>query len=67
MDLVTKSFKAKKRSRGVVRVRWWNLTKENATKLSEKIRARVNWELIENVDAMWDEICLLYTSPSPRD
>ena len=44
----------KKRSGGTVRVRWWNLTRENAAKLSEKIRAGVNWELTENADAMWD-------------
>jgi len=35
MDLVIKSFKAEKRSVGVARVRWWNLTGENATKLYE--------------------------------
>jgi len=54
MDLVTKRLKVKKRSGGAVRVRWWNLTTENAAKLSEKIRAGVNWELTENADAMWD-------------
>ena len=54
MDLVTKRLKVKKRSGGAVRVRWWNLTRENAAKLSEKIRAGVNWELTENADAMWD-------------
>ena len=41
MDLMIKSFKGKKRSGGVARVRWWNLTKENTTKLSEKIISKV--------------------------
>jgi len=36
MDLVIRSFKAKKRSVGVARVKWWNLTKENAIKLSRE-------------------------------
>ena len=53
-DSVIKSFKLKKRSGGVVRVRWWNLTRENVTKLSEKTIAEVNWELSDNADAMWD-------------
>ena len=38
MDMVIKGFRVKRRSRGVARVRWWNLTRENATKLSKKIR-----------------------------
>ena len=42
MDLVIKSFKAKKRHMGVIRVRWWNLTRENATKLSEKIKSEAS-------------------------
>ena len=54
MDLVTKSFKVKKRGGGVARVRWWNLTRENAIKLAEKIKSEASWELIENADAMWD-------------
>jgi len=36
MDLVIRSFKAKKRSVDVARVKWWNLTKENAIKLSRE-------------------------------
>jgi len=42
MDLMIKSFKLKKRSRGVARVRWWNLTRENTTKLSEKIKSEAS-------------------------
>jgi len=33
MDMVIKDFKVKKRSRGGAKVRWWNLTRENATKI----------------------------------
>ena len=42
MDLEMKSLKVKKRSGGVARVRWWNLTRENATKLAEKIKSEAN-------------------------
>ena len=54
MDLVIKSCKVKKRSEGVARVRWWNLTRENATKLSEKIKSEASWKLIKDADAMWE-------------
>ena len=42
LDLVMRSFRVKKRSRGVARVRWWNLTRENTTKLSEKIKSEAS-------------------------
>ena len=54
MDLVVKSFKAKKRSVGVARVRWWNLTRENATSLLKKIKSEASWKLIEDADKMWE-------------
>jgi len=54
MELVIKNFKVKKRSRGVARTRWWNLTRENATKLSEKIKSEANWKLVGDADAMWE-------------
>ena len=44
-----------------MRVKWWNLTKENAVRLAEKIKSEASWEVTEDAD------CLLYTSPSPRD
>ena len=56
MDLVIKGFKAKKRSGGVVRVKWWNLTKENAVKLAEKIKAEASWEVTEDAGEMWDGV-----------
>jgi len=42
IDLVIKNFKVKKRGKGVDRTRWWNLTRDNATKLSEKIKSEAN-------------------------
>jgi len=42
MDMGIKSFKAKKRNVGVSRVRWWNLTRENATKLSKRIKSEAS-------------------------
>ena len=53
LDLVIKSFKVKKRSGSVVRVRW-NLIRENTAKLTEKIRSEASWKLIEDADAMWE-------------
>ena len=54
MDLMIKNFKVKKRGRGDVRIRWWNLTRENATKLSKKIKSEVNWKLVGDADAVWE-------------
>ena len=54
IDLVIKSFKVKKRSGGVASVKWWNLTRENANKLLEKIKSEANWNLIEDDDSMWE-------------
>ena len=39
LDLGVKGFKAEKRSGGVVRVKWWNLTKENAVKFAKKVKS----------------------------
>jgi len=54
IDLVIKSFKANKRGVGVVKVKWWNLTKEKAFKLLENITSEVSWKLLEDADAMWE-------------
>jgi len=54
MVLVIKSFKAKKRSGGVARVRWWSLTRGNASKLLENSKSQASWKLIEDADAMWE-------------
>ena len=54
MNLVIKSFNAGKRSVGVARVKWWNFTKVNAIKLSEKIKSEASWKSVEDADAMWE-------------
>jgi len=51
-DLAFKSYKVKKRSVGDARVKCWNLTRENVAKLSEKIKAKGSWKVIEGDDAM---------------
>ena len=56
MDLVIKNFKVKKRGGGIARIRWWNLTRENVTKLSEKIESETNWELVRDANAMWERM-----------
>jgi len=52
MDMGIKSFKAKKRSVGVARVRWWNLRKENATNFLERIKSEASWKVIDDADAI---------------
>ena len=54
MDLMFKSFKVKNKSIGMAKVRWWNLTKENAIKLSGRIKSEASWKLVEDADAMWE-------------
>ena len=54
MDLIIKNFKVKKRGGGVARTRWRNLTRENATKLLEKIKPETNWKLVGDIDAIWE-------------
>ena len=53
VELMIKSFRVKERSGGVTRVRWWNLTIENVTKLSEKIKSEASWKVIGDANAMW--------------
>jgi len=50
MDVKIKSSKARKTCIGDPRVRWWNLTNENTTKLSEKIKAEGSWRQVEDAD-----------------
>ena len=52
MDMEFKGFKAKKRNVSVPRVRWWNLTRENATKLSNRIKSEASWKVTEDSDAI---------------
>ena len=52
IDLVVKNFKVKKRGNGVERTRWWNLTRDSLTKLSEKTKSESNWKLVGDADVM---------------
>jgi len=54
MNVVIKRAKVKKRRVGEPKVRWWNLTRENAVELAEKILADGNWKRLEDIDQMWE-------------
>ena len=56
MNVVIKRAKVKKRRVGEPKVRWWNLTRENAIWISEKIIANGNWRRLEDVDKMWEAL-----------
>ena len=56
MDVAIKRTKVRKRLAGEPKVRWWNLTTENAVKLSEKIMADGDWRRLEDVDKMWEAL-----------
>ena len=43
MDMVIRSPMRKNKTTGVFRVKWSNLTGENVTKLSEKIKVEGKW------------------------
>ena len=39
---------------GDLRVKWWNLTRENAMKLSARIIEEGAWRRVEDSDLMWE-------------
>ena len=45
--------KIKRRSAGEPRVKWWNLIRENARKLVERISEEGVWKKAEDADTMW--------------
>ena len=45
-------FKVEKEECWDLRVKWWNLTKENAMKLSERITEEGAWWQIEGAEKM---------------
>jgi len=53
LDVEFKCSKWKKMSVGDLRVKWWNLTKENAIKLSEMLTEQGAWRQVEDADIMW--------------
>ena len=54
MDVKFKCSKWKKRSVGDAGVKWWNLTKENAMRISERITEEGAWRQVEDADKMWE-------------
>jgi len=54
LDVELNCPKGKKRSVGKPRVKWWNLTKENAMKLAERIAKEGAWGQVEAADTMWE-------------
>lgn len=45
IDVEIKTSQRKKKTVGDFKFKWWNLTSENATKISERIKAKGDWEL----------------------
>lgn len=64
MDVVIKSLKRKKRSVGDPRVRRWNLTTKNATKLLKKIKAEGSWRQVDDMDTMWEAMAESIQKPT---
>jgi len=56
MDVAIKRAKVKKRLIGEPKVRWWNLIRENAVRLIEKIIVDGNLRRLEDVDQMWEAL-----------
>jgi len=54
MDVVIKRSKMKRRSIGESRVKWWNLIRQNAAKLSERIKAKASWKHVKDANIMWE-------------
>jgi len=54
LDVELKCSKWKKRSVREPRVKWWNLTKENALKLAKRITKQRDWRQVEDANTMWE-------------
>jgi len=53
LDVEFKCSKWKNSNVRDIRVKWWNLTKENARKLSERITKEGIWTQVEDADTTW--------------
>jgi len=56
MDVEIRSATRRKRTVGVYKVKWWNLSGENVTKLSEKIKTEGKWKLEGDSNRIWEEM-----------
>jgi len=54
LDVELKCSKWKKRGAGEPRVKWWNLTRENAMKLAGRISNEGVWQKVDDADTMWE-------------
>jgi len=54
LDVEFNFVKWKRRGVMDLRVKWWNLTKENAMKLSTRITEEGAWRRVEDLDMMWE-------------
>lgn len=54
MDVQIKGWRRKKWSLGDLRVKWWNLTSDNAAKLVDKTRAKGPWDMEGDANKMWE-------------
>ena len=52
MDVESKSLKRKKRNVGEGIVKWWNLIRENAIRLAEKIKIEGKWTPIRDANEL---------------
>jgi len=55
-DVEIRGVVKRKRAIGVYKVKWWNLTTENVTKLSKNIKTEGNWSLEGDVNKIWEEM-----------
>jgi len=53
LDVELKCSRWRKRRVGDPRVKWWTLSKENASFLSERITEEGAWRRAEDADTMW--------------
>jgi len=56
MDVAIRSSIRRKRRVGISKVKWWNLTAKNATKLFKKIKMEGKWYVERDANKMWEEM-----------
>jgi len=56
LDVEIQSAIRRKRKAGEYEVKWWNLSGENARKLSEKIKRESKWKLEGDANRIWEEM-----------
>jgi len=54
MDVEIRSAIRSKRTVWVFRIKWWNPTVENVTKLYQKVKAEGTWRLERDINKIWE-------------